>query len=93
MDNHQTTLLSEIRDLLKEQNALIADIKAMNVETMGRSLLAMNQASELQASNADALKYARRENRKTFIVFVLFLLLMAGFAFYRYGSLSRMLGA
>ena len=93
MDNNQTALLSEIRDLLKEQNALIADIKTMNVEAAGRTLLAMDQASELQASNTDALKYARRENRKTFIVFVLFLLLMAGFAFYRYGSLSRMLGA
>jgi hypothetical protein len=37
--------------------------------------------------------HARRESRKTFIVFMLFMLVMAGFAFYRYGSLSRMLGA
>ena len=93
MDNNQTALLSEIRDLLKEQNALIADIKAMNAEAAGRSLLAMDQAGELQASSAEALHYARRENRKTFIAFVLFLLVMAGFVFYRYGSLSRTLGA
>lgn len=93
MDNNQTALLSEIRDLLKEQNALIADIKAMNAEAAGRSLIAMDQAGELQASSADVLQYARRENRKTFIVFVLFLLLMAGFALYHFGSVSRMLGA
>lgn len=93
MDNNQTALLSEIRDLLKEQNALIADIKAMNAEAAGRTLQAMDQAGELQASNSEALLYARRENRKTFIVFVMFLVLLAGFAFYRYGSVSRMLGA
>ena len=93
MDNNQTALLSEIRDLLKEQNALITDIKAMNAEAAGRTLLAMDQAGELHASNSDVLRYARRENRKTFIVFVLFLLLMTGFAFYRYGSVGRMLGA
>jgi len=93
MDNNQTALLSEIRDLLKEQNALIADIKAMNVEAAGRSLLAMDQAGEWQASNADALQRARSDNRKTYIVFVLFLVLMAGLAFYHYGSVSRMLGA
>ena len=58
MNNDETELLSEIRDLLKEQNALMADIKAMNVEAAGRNLL-----------------------------------VMAGFAFYRFGSLSRMLGA
>ena len=92
MDNNQTSLLSEIRDLLKEQNTLIADIKAMNVEAAGRNLLAMEQAGEWQASSADALQRARRENRKTFIVFMLFLLLMAGFAFYRFGSFSKMLG-
>ena len=93
MDNQQTALLSEIRDLLKEQNTLIADIKAMNVEAAGRNLLAMDQAGEWQASNTDALRRARSDNRKTYIVFVLFLVLMAGFAFYRFGSFSRMLGA
>ena len=92
MDKDQTALLAEIRDLLREQNALIADIKAMNVEAAGRTVLAMEKASELQGSNSDILHYARRENRKTFIVFVLFMLLMVGFAFYRYGSFSRMLG-
>ncbi len=74
MDNNQTALLSEIRDLLKEQNTLIADIKAMNVEAAGRNLLAMDQTGEWQASNNDALQRARHENRKTFIVFILFLL-------------------
>ena len=93
MDHEQTALLSEIRDLLKEQNTLIADIKAMNVEAANQALLAVDRAGEWQASSADALQHARRENTKTFIVFTLFLLLMAGFAFYRYGSLSRMLGA
>lgn len=93
MNNDETALLSEIRDLLKEQNALMADIKAMNVEAAGRNLLAIEQAGEWQASSADALQRARNDNRKTFIVFVLFLLAMAGFAFYRFGSLSRMLGA
>ena len=93
MDHEQTVLLSEIRDLLKAQNTLIADIKAMNVEAANQALLAVDRAGEWQASSTDALQHARRENRKTFIVFMLFLLLMAGFAFYRYGSLSRMLGA
>ena len=93
MDNDQSALLTEIRDLLREQNALISDIKAMNVEAAGRTMLAMVKAGELQASNSDTLQYARRENRKTFLVFVLFMLLMASFAFYRYGSLSWMLGA
>lgn len=92
MDNDQTALLSEIRDLLREQNALISDIKAMNVEAAGRTILAMDKADEFQVSNSDTLQYARRENRKTLIAFVLFMLLMAGFVFYRYGSFSRMLG-
>lgn len=93
MDNNQTALLSEIRDLLKEQNTLIADIKAMNIEAAGRNLLAMEQAGEWQASSTEAVQRARRDNMKTFVIFMLFLLLMAGFAFYRFGSLSRMLGA
>jgi hypothetical protein len=60
-DPTDTKLLVEIRDLLAEQNRLIADIKVQNADHVGR---AEALAAKQMAQNETALSEARATNSK-----------------------------
>ncbi len=60
-DPADTKLFVEIRDLLAEQNRLIADIKAQNADHIGR---AEALAAKQMAQNEMALSEARTTNDK-----------------------------
>lgn len=89
METNETALLGEIRDLLREQNAMIAEMKALNAEAAARSMLAVDRAEGAFARNEDVL---RREKRKTLIAFLIFMAIMAVVIFGEFHTASRMLG-
>lgn len=85
MDEH-TLLLTEIRDLLAEQNKLLSRVVAQNDQALNQSLEAATKADNF-------LSRSQSTNNVWLIAFIVFVLVMAAWYWQQNRQLSDLLGS
>lgn len=93
-ENTQRTheLLEEIRDLLREQNQHMADIKKINAEAAARSMMMLDRSQEISSQTEAMVDRVSRSNSKYLIAFLVFMLVMLGLTTSYFRSLWHMFG-